>query len=105
METEKTAKEIAKDIIRKKYEAGKISDLFVICSKETLDILSNSGMVRKWKENYPGALVNHTTVCGIELIGSDCVLLSESASKIGYEVVTEKECKKRLRNKRRNKLT
>lgn len=91
-----TAKEIANDIMRKKYKNNGEKDIAVICDKETRKILEEAGFVVKWEDNHPGAIVCHSTVCGIGLYDSERVPLSETAKEKGCEVVTVKECIKRV---------
>ena len=90
-----TAKEIANDIAREKYKCKSKGDIAVICDNETRKTLEESRFVVRREDKHPGAIIRHSTVCGISLYDSKHVPLSEAAKGKGYEVVTVKECIKR----------
>lgn len=94
-----TVKEIANDIIRKKYALKGNGEIYVICDKKTRNALDEAGFIIRWKDVYPGSVIYHIKICGVDYVSSSYIPMSKESESDGYEVITKKEWRERYKER------
>ena len=60
-----TAKELINYILKEKYK-NNINSIKI--SRENYNLLLKDNLIIEWKENYPGAIYYHSSICGLPIM-------------------------------------
>lgn len=68
-----STKELIAAIMRAKYAAKGTAQVVIVTEADFTQLDREHAIVR-WKENHPGALIRHESLCGLSVMGHDWML-------------------------------